>query len=151
IGMRIGNRDEHGVLAVTQADGSFVIDRAPRGTVALYVENHTVIAPRSLQITGDIPDLRVEVAELGNVRGRVLLRGLPVADAQVSCPHSSVRCDESGAYTCRGVDAGTQELFADMPPARWGSAKVTVAAGETATLDIELTYAAALCGVVVDE
>lgn len=151
IGMRVGNRDEHGVLAVTQANGSFVIDRAPRGSIALYVENHTVIAPRSLQITTDIPDLRVEVAELGNVRGRVLLRGLPVADAQVSCPHSIVRTDAKGAYTCRGVDAGVHELFADMPPARWGSAKVTVARGETATLDIELTYSAALCGIVVDE
>ena len=52
--MKIGNRDETGVLAVTQADGSFVIDRAPRGDVGLYVENHTIIAPRSVRI-GDVP------------------------------------------------------------------------------------------------
>jgi hypothetical protein len=50
IGIKIGNRDESGVLAVTQADGSFVIDRAPRGDGALYVVGHTVIVPRSVHI-----------------------------------------------------------------------------------------------------
>ena len=46
--MKVGNRDEIGILAVTQSDGSFVIDRAPRGDVGLYVENHTIITPRSV-------------------------------------------------------------------------------------------------------
>jgi hypothetical protein len=151
VGMRIGNRDQEGVLAVTQADGSFRIDRAPRGDVALYVENHTVVAPRSVHIA-DVPTtVRIEVMPLGNVHGRVLRHGEPVADAQVTCARSKVFTDATGSYECAGIDEGTHELFADASTGEWGRGTVTVKRGETATLDISLEFSAAICGQVVDE
>jgi RNA polymerase sigma-70 factor (ECF subfamily) len=151
VGMRNGNRDETGLLAVTQADGSFVIDRAPRGDLALYVENHTVLAPRSVHIGDRQTHVRIEVQRMGAVRGRVLRGGEPVAGAQVSCPRAAVFADATGAYLCDGVDAGPQELFADAAGGEWGRAIVTVARGETSTVDIPLTFSAAICGQLVDE
>lgn len=151
VGMRIGNRDQTGVLAVTQADGSFIIDRAPRGDVALFVEHYTVLAPRSVHVDTSTT-VRVEVARLGNVKGRVLRGTTPVADAQVSCARNvKVFTNADGAYQCDGLDDGEHDLSADVPTGEWGSATVTVVRGETATLDIPLTYAAAICGRIVDE
>lgn len=151
VGMRIGNRDQTGVLAVTQADGSFTIDRAPRGDVALYVENYTVLAPRSVHVEAST-NVRIEVAQLGAIRGRVLRGSAPVADAQVTCRRNlKVFTDATGTYRCEGVDDGPQELCADVPTGEWGCATVTVTRGETANLDVPLTYAAAICGHIVDE
>jgi RNA polymerase sigma-70 factor (ECF subfamily) len=152
VGMRIGNRDATGILAVTQADGSFVIDRAPLGVVALYVENHTVLSPRSVR-SGDEPHVRIEVQRMGRVHGRVLRGSEPVPDAQVTCPsrRPKVFTDASGAYTCDGVDDGPQQVAADVSTGEWGHATVTVTRGENASLDIQLALAGAICGHVVDE
>jgi RNA polymerase sigma-70 factor (ECF subfamily) len=151
VGMRIGNRDQTGVLAVTQPDGSFTIDRAPRGDIALYVENYTVLSPRSVHVDKSA-NVRIEVAQLGAIRGHVLRGAAPVADAQVSCKQNvKVFTDATGSYRCEGVDDGPHELFADVPTGEWGAATVTVVRGETANLDIPLTYAAAICGRIVDE
>ncbi len=151
VGMRIGNRDQTGVLAVTQPDGSFTIERAPRGDLALYVENHTVLAPRSVHVDVST-SVRIEVERLGGVRGRVLRGTAPVTDAQVTCARQKiVFTDAGGTYQCEGVDDGPHELIADMPTGEWGSATVTVHRGETAYLDIPLTFAAAICGRIVDE
>ena len=152
VGMRIGNRDQTGVLAVTQPDGSFTIDRAPRGDVALYVENFTVLAPRSIHVEASTTNIRIEVARLGSVQGRVLRDGVPVPDAQVSCARNAkVFSDATGAYRCEGINDGPRELIADAPTGEWGSATVTVVRGETVNLDIPLTFAAAICGRIVDE
>jgi RNA polymerase sigma factor (sigma-70 family) len=153
VGMKVGNRDETGILAVTQADGSFVIDRAPRGDVGLYVENHTIITPRSVHIGDQPPRVTIEVQRMGNVRGHVLRGNEAVVDAQVTCPRGwpKVFTDASGSYACDGVDNGEQEVFADVPSGEWGRATVKVTRGETATLDIPLTFAGAICGRVVDQ
>jgi RNA polymerase sigma factor (sigma-70 family) len=151
VGIRIGNRDQTGVVAVTQADGSFIVDRAPRGDIALYVENFTVLAPRSVHVDASTK-VRIEVERLGGVRGRVLRGADPVAGAQVSCSRQTkIVTDASGKYQCEGIDSGAQELFADVPTGEWGSATVTVVRGETANLDIPLTFSAAICGRIVDE
>ncbi len=152
VGMKIGNRDETGIIAVTQADGSFVIDRAPRGDVGLYVQNHTIIAPRSVHI-GDLPPhVRIEVQRTSSVRGRVLRGSEPVADAQVTCPgRPKVFTDATGNYACDGVDNGKQEVVADVASGEWGQVIVTVARGETANVDIPLAFAGAICGRVVDQ
>lgn len=151
VGMRIGNRDQTGVLAVTQSDGSFTIDRAPRGDVALYVENYTVISPRSVHVEAST-NVRIEVNRLGAIRGRVLRGSEPVAHAQVSCKgQDRVFTDPTGTYRCEGVDDGPHELGADTAAGEWGTATVTVAHGETANLDIPLTFSASICGQVIDE
>jgi RNA polymerase sigma-70 factor (ECF subfamily) len=151
VGIKIGNRDETGVLAVTQADGSFVIDRAPRGDVALYVANHNVLAPRSVHIDDRQNTVRIEVQRMGAVRGRVLRQNAPVVNAQVNCLRSIVFTDAGGNYICDGVDDGPQLLSAYASPGEWGRATVTVTRGETANLDIPLTFSATICGHVVDE
>jgi RNA polymerase sigma-70 factor (ECF subfamily) len=153
VGMKIGNRDETGILAVTQADGSFVIDRAPRGDVGLYVENHTIITPRSVHVDERSPRVKIEVQQMGSVRGRVLRGTDPVADAQVACPRRwpKVFTDASGSYACDGVDDGHQDVQADLPSGEWGRATVTVTRGETANADILITFSGAICGRVVDQ
>lgn len=151
VGMKVGNRDETGVLAVTQTDGSFVIDRAPRGDVAVYVVGHSVIAPRSVHIADQPVRVQIQVQRLGRVRGRVLRGSEPVADAQVGCPWSGmVFTDSGGNYVCDGLNDGPQDLYADAAGGEWGHATVTVKRGETAYLDIPLTFEAAICGRVVD-
>ena len=147
IGMKVGNKDVDGWLAVTQANGSFAIDRAPRGDVALYVDGYTVIEPRSVRIAADSTAVRVEVEALGQIRGHVV----PPTDAQVACPHGVVIADLDGAYACRGIEPGTHEVAATTPAGRWGAAHVTVERGGTAQLDVPLTYSAAICGSVVDD
>jgi RNA polymerase sigma factor (sigma-70 family) len=154
VGMKIGNRDETGILAVTQADGSFVIDRAPRGDIGLYVEKHTIIAPRSVHIGDQPPRVRIEVQQIGSVRGRVLRGSEPVADAQVTCPMPrpmKVFTDARGSYACDDVDNGKREVTADVPSGEWGTATVAVARGETAKVDIPLAFAGSICGRVVDK
>jgi len=151
VGIRKGNRDELGVLAITQADGSFLIDRAPRGDVGVYVEDHVVLTPRSVRV-GDAPTpVTIDVRPMATIHGRVLRNGSPVAAAQVSCPHAYVFTDAAGAYTCTGVDDGPKELFADLPSGEWGRGVVTVTQGAPAQLDIPITFDGAICGRLVDE
>jgi hypothetical protein len=59
--------------------------------------------------------------------------------------------DTSGSYACDGVDNGEQQVFADVPSGEWGRATVKVTRGETANLDIQLAFAGAICGRVVDQ
>lgn len=156
VGIRVGNLDKTGTLAVTQADGSFVIDRAPRGEVSLYVDGYTVISPRALRVEADLVDVTLEVEALGAIRGRVVHAGSPVTDAFVVCPnrgHGAVttHTDDDGAFTCTRLAAGAHDIVAYEPGGNWGDTKLTLGRGETKDIQIELVYHASICGNVIDE
>ncbi|MEO8553318.1 MAG: sigma-70 family RNA polymerase sigma factor, partial [Kofleriaceae bacterium] len=78
VGLRIGSVPDT-ALAVTQADGTFSIDRVPRGELGLLVENHRVIAPRTVSVIDRAAAVDIEVVPTGTVAGVVTLRGAPVA------------------------------------------------------------------------
>lgn len=151
VGIRIGNLDKAGSRAVTQADGSFVFDRAPRGDVALYVEGHTVATPRTLHVEDDHVSVKVQVEALGTIRGRVVHDGAPVTDAYISCPGQAAYSDDEGAFTCTGIGPGAYDIVAYEPGGYWGYTGLILGRGETKDIKIGLDHHAAICGKVIDE
>ncbi len=151
VGIRRGNRDELGIAAVTQPDGSFVIDRAPRGDLAIYVADHIVVSPRSVRVGDGPAPVTVEVRPMAMIHGRVLRGGTPVAGAQVGCPSAPVFTDRDGAYRCTGVDDGPNDVYAYLPSGEWGRSSVTIVNGASAQLDITITFNGVICGRTVDE
>ena len=151
VGIRIGNLDKAGTRAVTQADGSFVFDRAPRGDVALYVEGHTVAMLRTLHVEDDHVSVRFQVEALGTIRGRVVHDGAPVTDAYISCPGQAAYSDDEGAFICSGIGPGAYDIVASEPGGHWGYAGLTLGRGETKDIQIGLDYHAAICGKVIEE
>jgi RNA polymerase sigma factor (sigma-70 family) len=148
VGIRIGNKGQGDVQAVTGADGRFRIAEVPPGEISLHVERHTVTAPRGVVIDG-AEEVRLEVAALATVRGRVVRGGAPVAGALVECPEQP-RTDAGGRFTCAGLPPGRVHLAARTAQAL-GEAEVEVAAGEVADVEIALGAAAWICGEVVDQ
>jgi RNA polymerase sigma-70 factor (ECF subfamily) len=151
VGIRRGNRDELGVAAVTQADGSFVIDRAPRGDLAVYVVDHVVVSPRSVRVGEEQTPLTIEVRPMSTIRGRVLRNGTPIAGAQVACPSAPMSTDRDGAYRCTGIGDGPIDIYAYLPSGEWGRASATIVNGAPAQLDISITFNGLICGRTVDE
>src|SRR3569623_1746234 len=78
VGLRVGSLSPP-ALAVSQADGSFTIDRATEGDLGVIVEGYTVVAPHSVRIAADTT-VDIEVASLTKVHGIVPLHGMPLAD-----------------------------------------------------------------------
>jgi RNA polymerase sigma factor (sigma-70 family) len=151
VGIRRGNRDELGVAAVTQPDGSFVIDRAPRGDLAVYVVDHVVVSPRSVRVGEGQTAVTIEVRPMSTIRGRVLRSGTAVAGAQVGCPNAPVFTDHDGAYRCTGVGEGPIDVYANLPSGEWGRGSVTIVNGTSAQLDIPISFNGVICGRTVDE
>lgn len=151
VGIRRGNRDELGVAAVTQPDGSFVIDRAPRGDLGVYVVDHVVVSPRSVRVGEGQTPVTIDVRPMATIRGRVLRGGAPIAGAQVGCPSAPVLTDRDGAYRCTGVGDGPTDVYAYLPTGEWGRGTVTIVNGAPASLDISSAFNGVICGRTVDE
>lgn len=151
VGIRRGNRDELGVAAVTQSDGSFVIDRAPRGDLAVYVVDHVVVSPRSVHVGEGQTTATIEVRPMATIRGRVTRSGTGVAGAQVACPNVAVFTDRDGSYRCTGVGDGPIDVYAYLPSGEWGRGSTVVVNGASAQLDIPIAFNGVICGRTVDE
>jgi TonB-linked SusC/RagA family outer membrane protein len=82
----------------------------------------------------------------GTIRGTVVAAGTrqPLAGAQVQVLGTQLRAvtNSTGAYQIANVPAGRAEVRAQMIGHTTGSRNVTVAAGETATANFELTSSA---------
>ncbi|HEY6039554.1 MAG TPA: sigma-70 family RNA polymerase sigma factor, partial [Kofleriaceae bacterium] len=149
IGLRVGSLPEP-ALAVSQADGSFTIDRAPLGELGVVVEGYRVLSPHSVKIVGDTK-AEIAVRSLPKVRGTVVRGGVPVPNAIVECPGDPTT-DANGAFTCTMDTFGTVDLIARDGDGHWG--KVQIALRETdsdATVTIELANAGTICGHVSDD
>lgn len=148
IGLHVGGLVE-AALAVSQADGSFTIDRAPLGQVGVVVEDYTVVAPRTVIIPSDKP-VQIEVASLPRVHGTVVRNSVPVPDAMVDCPGTPIS-DAHGAFTCTMHTFGVVALTANDGGGHWGQVEISIQQGDRdKTVTIELASAGSICGSVKD-
>lgn len=159
IGLRVGSVPVLG-LAVTQADGSFTIDRAPRGELGVIVDHYTVIAPRSIDVGDGEAKAEIEVSSLPTITGVVTRHGAPVADAVVTCPGPAYGLgaagrpvtDASGAFRCVVSSEGPTTLMASDADGNWGMTRLAITHGDSdRSVTIELAFSGTICGTVRDD
>jgi hypothetical protein len=143
------------VDAVTQADGSFVIDPAVRGRTQIVVRDYEVEEPRVATIDRDeVSGVRVRVGSLGSIAGRVMQNGKPLPGAQVTCGRMEpVYADEQGNYIVRGLTADRYRVFGGNPESgAFGFyPDFQLGKGERRTgVDIDVKYNGQISGVVVE-
>lgn len=147
--------------AVSQDDGTFVLDRVPRGQVRFVVRPHHVESPTTFTVSKpEHTGVVIEVGALGTIAGTVIRKGQPVGAAYVelnginSHELGPLRTDSSGRFEARGLRPGKWIAFASSD--RDGAfgrvpTDIQLAAGETKEITIDLAYGAAISGTVVDQ
>ncbi len=145
-----------GSNAVTQSDGSFVLDSVPRGTVLFRVWPYEVIEPKSLLVDRPALDgVRIVVSALGSIAGLVTRSGKPVAGMGIisngNGPLTFTEAD--GTYVLRALTAQRYQITAQDH--RVGGTTtpeiITLGKGEHRQgADIDLNYAGGISGVVVE-
>ena len=146
--------------AVSQEDGSFVLDRVPRGQVRFVARPYQVVRPETFEINcPEHDDVAIEVDPLGVIAGKVLRRDGPVDGAHILLrgPNSAelgpVRTGVDGRFEARGLEPGdwrvigSSERGGAFSPAQ----EVHLERGQRAEVTIDLAYGAAISGVVVDQ
>ncbi len=140
--------------AATQADGSFVLDGVPFGTISLLVQSYDVITPSTLVVAhAEIDGVTIEVSALSTIHGRITRHGLPVSGAVVGCSlqqFSKTTSDGDGNYTLAGVPPGNGVMDANNGKA-FTTHPIVVAKANDQTLDLELDGGGEVRGIVVDE
>jgi len=143
----------------SQADGSFVLEGVPLGTVKLDAGDYEIVKPRELVVgAATLENVEIEVSELATLRGKVSRQGPPAADAPVATftgPNGlQARTDEAGNYELRGIRGTSVTAYAQTfgdAPSFAPVETVKLAAGGVTTHDFELSGAAMVSGTVVDE
>jgi RNA polymerase sigma-70 factor (ECF subfamily) len=146
--------------AVSQEDGSFVLDRVPRGQVRFIARPYEVLRPESFQVERPEHDgVAIEVDALGAIIGRMVRNGRPVDQAELELhgPNSreleQIRTGPDGRFEARGLRPGTWIVYgsSEADGAFGRAPDVELQRGQTAEVTIDLEYAAAIAGVVVDQ
>lgn len=147
--------------AVSQADGSFSLDEVPRGTVRFAARPWEVVSPESFQVERKVHEgVVLDVESLGAISGLVVRNKRPIATARIDIwgPNERdlgpVSTDARGRFEVRGLSPGPWTLFASSQrEGAFGRAPTTVEVtnGSTHDVTIELSYSAAISGVVVDQ
>ncbi len=153
----VDHADASADTAISQPDGSFVLDGVPLGEVTLVTWPDRVTSRATTIVAGDHNHVELEVEPLASVAGTVLRHGNPISFARVciSTAQSRNTCansDAAGRYALLGLDAGAHTLFADDDDAGAfvANVPVTLAAAEHRALDVDLAFGARIAGVVVD-
>jgi RNA polymerase sigma-70 factor (ECF subfamily) len=144
------------VDAVTQSDGSFVIDPVARGVATVSVRSYEVREPKTLRI--DRPELNgvsIVVDSMGSIAGRVTRQDKPVPGARafVSLRLEPTYTDADGNYIVHGLPPGQYKPSGEDPYTHeWGlGTELTLARNEHRTgADFELTWNGTVCGTVVE-
>jgi RNA polymerase sigma factor (sigma-70 family) len=146
--------------AVSQEDGSFVLDRVPRGQVRFVARPYQVVRPETFEIVRpEHDDVIIEVDPLGVIAGRVLRRGRPIDAARIvlrgpsSAELGPVRTGVDGRFEARGLGPGEWKVIgsSDRDGAFSRAQEVHLERGQRAEVTIDLAYGAAISGVVVDQ
>jgi len=157
-GVHVGIAQHAEAAAISQADGSFVLDHVPFGAATLVAPPYSVVAPKTIAvIAANVDDVEVELGKLGRIHGRVTRHGQPIAGGNVMCNGDAgtyaTKSAAEGTYTLDGLPAamlgctawGTDErAFTVLPP-------FALAANEDKLLDFVLDSAGRIQGTVVDE
>lgn len=140
--------------AVTQSDGSFVLENVPRGTQILRVVAYDVREPRLVVIDRDnIPGVRLVVVPMGSIAGRITRAGQPLAGEVNDGRNTVALAGDDGHYVVRGLRPGKYHLYAYSPMlgASGLSPDVTLTAGEQRTgVDIDMQCAGSISGTIVE-
>ena len=142
--------------AVSQADGSFVITRVPPGELELEVDRFELRGPRVISAgQGSDARVRVEVAPLATLRGRIVRGGVPVVWADVDAISASqtvhADSDAAGGFELRGLWPGTFAIKVRGAGGERGEvAGVVLARGQTRDVEVEVDAGAAVRGRVID-
>jgi protocatechuate 3,4-dioxygenase beta subunit len=147
--------------AFSQSDGSFVLERVPPGELVFIAPPFEVQSPSAFTANaGETHDVTIEVRPLGAIRGRVTMNGKPTERVDVCCiqiPNNwgspTAQTNAEGKYEFVGVPAGEYTLGAgsDEVGAFSLGGKITLAAGEEKTFDMEMDMAGTIAGTVVDK
>ncbi len=154
--VRLHDQDR-GVVAVSQADGSFTITGAAPGEQRVSTDHYRVLAPTTFTASVPTVPLTVSIARTASIAGRVLLGGKPVAGAQVVCVPLATSLDtltgRDGAFVLENLDGRACDLSAFAVDLGRVSVltHLTLAPGARQTIDVELVNGAAIDGSVVDE
>lgn len=142
--------------AVTQADGSFVLDPVGKGFATLSVRDYDVREPKTIKIDrNDVSGVRVLVDVMGSIAGRVTKQGKPAVGAQVfaAMQRDPAIAELDGSYVLRGLPQGRYQVSAgDQTNSAFGKGvELMLGKGERRTgIDFEITYEGAISGVVVE-
>lgn len=152
-------RPDTPLVAISQPDGSFVVDHVFPGKYMPFVRNAAppTEGPQTIEVkTTDVTGVVIEVERGATISGRILHGGKPVDGARVQIfgTDEVTLTNADGAYTLRGVPAGTHQVYAEShrvgaftrgPP-------ITVAANEDRKgVDLELDLSGSISGIVVDQ
>ena len=144
--------------AFSQADGAFVLPRVPAGVHQLATHPDGLRRPAGVTIAaGAETEVVLDVERRAALRGTVRVRGVAVPFAMVALVGAGrlgVNADAAGGYQIVGVPPGSYRIYADDGGlgARAGELpfELTLALGEERQLDIELSDATRVVGVVLD-
>lgn len=145
--------------ALSQEDGTFVLDDLPIGTLSLGTSPYRLRSPATVQIAAGEQRVDLEVEKMGSLSGIVRRQGKPVSHALVRASASkwtnsrTTETNELGQYAFEDLDADTYKLFAHSPAA--GAfvdleKPIRIELGVSTQVDIDLRYAAGISGTVVD-
>lgn len=145
--------------AVSQEDGTFVLDGLRLGTLSLGTSPYRLRTPTSFQVTGGEQSIELEVEPLGSLSGTVRRHGKGI-------PHTMVRAsgtngvntratttDEAGRFVIEGLDADDYRIWAHSPGAgafSYLDKRIRVEPATRAEVDLELRFGASISGSVVD-
>ena len=148
------------LTAVSQEDGSFVLAGVPLGEIRFAALPYEILSPRTFRVTGPSHDVTLEVESRGTIVGHVVRnkQPLPFANVDIHGPNDyeldEIRADANGRFEARGLRPGPWVLFAwDDHQGAFGRAPETInlARGQTAEVTIDVAFAGAISGRVVDQ
>jgi RNA polymerase sigma factor (sigma-70 family) len=143
------------VDAVTQSDGSFVIEPVARGRTPISVSEYEVQEPKIVTIDRAEVTVRVLVNSMGSIAGHVYADGKPLPGANVTFGfvQDSAFAEADGGYIVRGLRPGPYRVYGgNLATGAFGFApEFVLGKNEHRTgVDIDVKYNGAISGVVVE-
>jgi hypothetical protein len=143
-------------MAISQLDGSFVLDRVRVGDLELATTPYRRVSGVIHVVEGDRNRADIVVEPLGVLRGTIRRHGAPVPFARVDIvgpSRAGLTADAFGHYEATGLEPGRYGYYCD--DRRLGAVfaeerMVTLGPGETREQDIELVWGGTIAGHVVD-
>jgi uncharacterized GH25 family protein len=160
-GERWRARESDILSAVSQADGSFVLDGVLAGAYAIDLApfHDTKDTVQSIDVPASgVKDLTLVVARGSSIAGVVVRSGKPLGGARVYVQNGGGRMqaisEADGRFLLRGIAAGTHELYGESIQDGAFSRGPTVTIDKGADVNgvtIDLALAGSIAGIVVDQ